>query len=75
MPLSQRPDPQVLSTVRVLVLVDVEVAPALLVLLEDQRRFLEEADRVEQEVVEIERVRALEALLVSSGQPRVVRSR
>ena len=52
----ERLDPQVLRPVGVLVLVDVEVAPALLVLGEDVGRLLEEADGLEQEVVEVERV-------------------
>ncbi len=55
--LGERPDPQVLRPVRVLVLVHVQVAPALLVLGEHLRRLLEQADGLEQQVVEIERAR------------------
>ena len=53
----ERPDPQVLRPVRVLVLVDVEVAPAILVAREDVGRLVEEPDRLEEEVVEVERAR------------------
>ncbi len=61
----QRADPQVLRPVGVLVFVDVEVAPLLLVLGEDVGRLVEEPDRLEQEVVEVERVRLAQALLVA----------
>ena len=50
--------PQVLGAVRVLVLVDVEVAPAILVLGEDLGRLLEQADALEEQVVEVERADA-----------------
>ena len=62
------PDPQVLGTVRVLVLVDVEVAPALLVRGEHVRRLVEEPDRLEQQVVEVERDGLAQALAVARGQ-------
>ena len=64
----QRPDPQVLRPVGVLVLVDVEVAPALLVLGQDVGRLLEQPDGLEQEVVEVERVRPC-AGAPGSGSP------
>ena len=64
----QRPDPQVLRPVRVLVLVDVEVAPSILVPGEDLRRPVEQLDRLEQEVVEIERADLAETLLVADGE-------
>ena len=64
----QRPDPQVLRPVRVLVLVDVEVAPALLVLGQDVGRLVEQPDGLEQEVVEVERVRPC-AAAPGSGSP------
>ncbi len=61
-------DPQVLGTVRVLVFVDVEIAPALLVLGEDLGGFVEQPDRLEEEVVEVERAGDPEALLVASRE-------
>ena len=61
-------DPQVLRAVRVLVLVDVEVAPLVLVLGEDGGRLLEQPDAFEQEVVEVERVRLAQALLVAGRE-------
>ena len=63
-------DPEVLRPVRVLVLVDVEVAPTFLVLLEGRRRFLEEPERLEEEVVEVEGIRALERVPIFTRQPR-----
>ena len=48
-------DPQVLRPVRVLVLVDVQVAPALLVPGQHLGRLLEQPDGLEQQVVEVER--------------------
>ena len=69
------PDPQVLRPVRVLVLVDVEVAPALLVPGEDVGRLVEEPDGIEQQVVEVERVRLAQALLVARASRAIVRSR
>ena len=66
----QRLDPQVLRPVGVLVLVDVEVAPALLVLGEDVGRLVEQPDGLEQEVVEVERVRLAQPLLVAGRQAR-----
>ena len=65
----ERVDPQVLRAVRVLVLVDVEVVPAILVAGQDVGRLLEQADRLEQEVVEVERAGRLEALLVARREP------
>ena len=64
----ERLDPQVLGAVRVLVFVDVEVAPALLVLGEDLGGLVEQADRFEQEVVEVERAGDAEALLVAGRE-------
>ena len=61
----QRADPQVLRAVRVLVLVDVEVAPLVLVLGEHVGRLLEQPDGLEQQVVEVERVGLAQALLVA----------
>ena len=66
---SERPDPQVLRAVRVLVLVDVEVAPPILVPGEGLGRLVEQSDRLEQEVVEVERARSREALGVADGEP------
>ena len=63
----ERLDPQVLRPVRVLVLVHVEVAPALLVAGEGLRRLLEQAHGIEQQVVEVDRVRLLQGRHV---QPR-----
>ena len=65
----QRPHPQVLGAVRVLVFVDVQVAPLLLVLGEDVGRLLEQPDGLEQEVVEVERVRLAQPLLVARREP------
>ena len=61
----ERLDPQVLGAVGVLVLVDVEVAPALLVLRQDVGRVLEQPHGLQQEVVEVERVGLAQALLVA----------
>ena len=66
----ERPDPQVLRPVRVLVLVDVEVAPAILVAREDLGRLVEQPDRLEQQVVEVERAGLAQALVVAGGEPR-----
>ena len=66
----ERPDPEVLRPVRVLVLVDVEVAPAILVAGEDVGRLVEEADGLEQEIVEVERADLLEPLDVPLREPR-----
>ena len=49
------PNPQVLGAVGVLVLVDVQVAPAILVVRQDARRLLEQPHGLVQQVVEIER--------------------
>ena len=64
----ERLDPQVLRPVRVLVLVDVEVAPALLVAGEHIGRLGEEADGRQEEVVEVERAGRLESLAIEPGQ-------
>ena len=61
----ERPDPEVLRPVRVLVLVDVEVAPAILVAGEDVGRLVEQPDGLEEEVVEVERADLLEPLDVA----------
>ena len=66
----QRPDPQVLRPVRVLVLVHVEVAPAGLVSLQHLGRVLEQLHGTQQQVVEVERVRRAEALPVAGRQLR-----
>ena len=63
------PNPQVLGAVRVLVLVHVEVAPAFLVAGEDGGDLVEQSDRVEQDVVEVESAQLCEAGLVDPGQP------
>ena len=65
----ERPDPQILRPVRVLVLVDVEVAPPILVPGQRLGRLVEQPDGLEQEVVEVERARALEALRVADREP------
>ena len=62
-------DPQVLRAVRVLVFVDVEVAPLLLVLGEHVGRLVEQADGLEQQVVEIERLGLAQSLLVARREP------
>ncbi len=51
---SQGLDPQVLRPVRVLVLVDVEEPPAALVSFEDLGRIVEETDRFQEQVVEVQ---------------------
>ncbi len=65
----ERPDPQVLRAVRVLVLVDMQEAPALLVL-GQHVLVLEEPHGLEQQVVEIERVGLAQAFAVAGRQPR-----
>ena len=64
----ERPDPQVLRPVRVLVLVDVEVAPARVVRREGVGRLLEQVDGAQQQVVEVERVRGPQPLPVARGE-------
>ena len=56
-PLGELADPQVLRPVGVLVLVDVQVAPALLVVGEHRGRLVEQAHRLVEQVVEVERAR------------------
>ena len=70
MPRRERLDPQVLRPVRVLVLVDVEVAPAGLVGVEHLGRPLEQLDRLEQQVVEVERADRPQPLLVALRELR-----
>ena len=53
-----------LRVVGILVFVDVEIRPALLIFVEDLRLFFEEFEGFEQEVVEVEGVGAAEGLLV-----------
>ncbi len=65
----ERPDDPVLGGVRVLVLVDVEVAPAGLVAGEDLGLRLEEADGLDEEVVEVERAGGAQALRVAGRDP------
>ena len=62
-------DPQILRPVRVLVFVDVEVAPAALVSLQNRGRLVEEPHRLEQEVVEVESGGRTQPRLVSAIQP------
>ena len=64
----ERLDPQVLRAVRVLVFVDMEVVPAILVAGQDVGGLLEQADGLEQQVVEVEGARRLESLLIARGQ-------
>ena len=52
------PDPQVLGAVGVLVLVDVQVAPAILVVRQHAGRLLEQPHGLVQQVVEVERAAA-----------------
>ena len=59
----------ILGVVGVLVLVDMQIGPALLVRLEDLRLFLEEADGVEEEVVEVHRVGPPQGPLVRPVEP------
>ncbi len=61
-------DPQVLGAVRVLVFVDVEIPPAVLILREDLGSFIEQPDRFEEEVVEVERAGDPETLLVAGRE-------
>ena len=61
-------DQQVLRPVRVLVLVDHQVPELVAVALADRRRLLEQLDRLEQQVVEVERVRILQRLHVQLVQ-------
>ena len=63
-------DPQVLRAVRVLVFVDMEIAPAILVTGECLRRFLEQPNRIEEQIVEVERVGLLEGRPVQAGKSR-----
>ncbi len=62
---SQGLDPQVLRSVGVLVFVDVQIAPPSLVALQDGGRVLEEPNRLEQQIVEVERGGCLQARLVA----------
>ena len=62
-------DPQILGTVRVLVFVDVEVAPAALIALQHGGRLVEEPHGLEQEVVEVERGGRAQPGLVAPIQP------
>ena len=64
----QEAHPQVLRPVGVLVLVHVEVAPARLVALEHLGRCVEQLDRLEQQVVEVERAGGPEPLVVAREQ-------
>ena len=64
----ERLDPQVLRAVRVLVLVDVQVAPAILVAGQDLGRLVEQADGGEEQVVEVERAGGREPVAVQAGQ-------
>ena len=73
--LRERLDPQVLGAVGVLVLVDEQVAPALLVVGQHRRRLLEEPHRLEEQVVEVERAGGLEARGVAGVGGGVLRSR
>ena len=59
--LGELADPQVLRPVRVLVLVDVQVAPAILVVGEHRGRLVEQAHGLVEQVVEVERARLLAA--------------
>ena len=61
-------DPEVLRPVRVLVLVDMEIAPAILVAGEHVGRLVEQNDGLQEEVVEVEGADLLQALLVADGQ-------
>ncbi len=63
--LGEELDPQVLGTVGVLVLIDVQVAPALLVAREHRRRLPEEAHGLQQQVIEVEGVGGLETSVVA----------
>ena len=65
----ERPDDPVLGRVRVLVLVDVEVAPARLVAGEDLGLGLEQAHGLDEEVVEVEGAGGPQALSVAGGDP------
>ena len=60
----------ILGAVGILVFVDVEVRPTLLVFLQDLRFLLEEFDGMEQEVVEVDGVGAAEGLLIGSVEER-----
>ena len=66
----ERPDPQVLRPVRVLVLVDVEVPPALLVASQHVGRRLEQLDRLEEQVVEVQPADLPQPGLVPNGKLR-----
>ncbi len=66
----QGPDDPVLGPVGVLVLVDVQVAPARLVAGQDVRLGLEEPDGPAQQVVEVERAGLAKAPLVGDGELR-----
>ena len=60
----EQADPQVLGAVGVLVLVDVQVAPAILVVRQHAGRLLEQPHGLVEQVVEVERAGRLEARLV-----------
>ncbi len=64
----KRLHPQVLRPVRVLVLVHVEVPPARLVALQHLGGLLEQLDRLEQQVVEVDGTHLAQALLVPRGE-------
>ena len=60
----------ILGDVRVLELVDVHVGVALGVLLQDILSLLEEVDRLDQDIVEIQSLALLEDVLVAEEDPR-----
>ncbi len=66
----EKPGHDVLGVIRVLILVDVDVFPAVAVFLEHVRMLVEKADRLDEQVVEIQRVRPAQHLFVRLVQRR-----
>src|SRR5207245_8941692 len=62
----QGADPEVLGPVRVLVLVDVEVAPPILVSRERLGRLLEQPDGLDEQIVEVERAGGSKSFLIAA---------
>ena len=62
--LRQQPQPEILRDIGVLVLVDQDVAKALLVVGGDLRPGLQDGEVVQQQVAEVDRVHSLQALLI-----------
>ena len=68
-PLGKRAHPQVLGPIGVLILVNVEVPPAILVARQDLRRPFEQVNGLQQKVVEVERIGGLQSFPIATRQP------